>query len=305
MYGVCDYRQEHGYNSSQSSTYKEAGRYSSSKFNAVNYGGFLSYDTIRLGDVNVTDYLFEEWTSASCYSIGCLDGGYDGVLGLAPPWGLHQDHPNILSALLSQKVLDAPVFSMKLPIGFDDEGEILLGGMNTRINSSSLIDLPVVNATGEYLFHDQWTVPASHISFDSSHPLEYSLPASGYALLDTASPYLILPSELARNMTAAIGAEPGPAWFYNIPCERRQELPALTFTLAGHEFSISAFEYTIEIRPPEMPLAGFICVSTFMAADEFGVPKDWEGMVLGSPFLRGWYSVWDLEERKVGLANLK
>ena len=36
-----------------------------------------------------------------------------------------------------------------------------------------------------------------------------------------------------------------------------------------------------------------------MASGEF-FPDSWEGMVLGSPFLKGFWSVWDFEERTVG-----
>ena len=285
------------YDSSKSSTYLEHGGSASSKWAGMSFSGPLSYDTIHLGDNNVTTFLFEEWTSASCYSIGCMNSGYDGVIGLAPPWSVkYETRPNILSTLLSQKTLDAPIFSLKLPTGLHEEGEILFGGMNSTLNSSTLINLPLVNVTQSH-FSNRWTVRASNISFASPRPLEFTLPTHGFAVLDSGDPYLIIPGALARNLTAAIGAKPGPAWFHNIPCERRQELPLLTFTLNGYEFSISAFEYTLEIDPPHV---GKMCITTFMEADEFLFPKDWEGIVLGSPFLRGFYSVWDFEKGSVG-----
>ncbi len=62
----------------------------------------------------------------------------------------------------------------------------------------------------------------------------------------------------------------GPYWFKHIPCERRQEFPLLTFTLDGHDFSISAFEYTLEMEDS----LGTICVTTFMAAYGFALPRD-------------------------------
>jgi len=150
-------------------------------------------------------------TSASCYSVGCIGFGYDGVLGLAPPWNPRLGMPNMLSSLRSQDLLDQPVFSLRLPLYEDDEGELLFGATNPNLHSSDFINLPVMNTTASDGYnHDSWTVPASHIHFDSPHPLEQSLPRNAYALLDTSPPSLILPSALARNLTAAISAARGP-----------------------------------------------------------------------------------------------
>jgi saccharopepsin len=245
----------------------------------------------------VINHQFEEWTSASCYSVGCVSFGYDGVLGLAPPWNPSLEMPNMLSSLLSQKLLDEPIFSLKLPLYEEDEGEILFGATNPNLHSSDFINLPVINTSASYgQDHDSWTVSASHIHFDSPQPLQQALPANAYAVLDTSSPFLILPANLARNLTAAIGAMRGPYWFKHIPCERRQELPLLTFTLDGHDFSISAFEYTLEMEES----LGTICLTTFIAAYEFALPRDWKGILLGHPFLKGFHSRWDFGGKSVG-----
>lgn len=299
----CYYHLNRTYNHSESSTYMEHGGSGLVSWAGVDFRGPLSYDTINLGDSSISEFLFEEWNDASCRSIGCMSTGYDGVLGLAPPWGVENRYrPNVLSTLLLQKVLDEPLFSLKLPTGLDEEGEILFGAINSKLNNSALIDLPVVNVTHPDIFSRRWTVEASHVKFDSPRPLEITLPTGGFAILDSGDPYIILPEAMARNLTAAIGAKPGPAWFHHIPCERRQLLPLLTFTLSGHDFSISAFEYTLEIDPPGFypPGALHTCITTFMSQTDFLYPRDWNGIALGSPFLRGFYSVWEFEKRKVG-----
>ena len=305
LYDVCDPRQKsHPYNNTLSSTYKPEGGLARSNWAAVNYDGLWSRDNVHIGDLNVTDHVFEEWQSASCVSFGCVPVGYDGALGLSPPWkSWRLEKPNVLSTLLSQKSLDASIFSLKLPIEEYGEGELLFGATNPKLNSSSFVNLPVVNMTSSPYFADSWTVSVEHISFASPHTLHLSLPSPAYALLDSALPYLILPTELARNMTAAIGAQPGPYWFYNIPCERRQELPLLTFTLDGHNFSISAFEYTIEMDDP-IPHMGRICITMFMESGDFGLGNDGNFIMLGNSFLRGFYSSWNFEEKEVGCKSI-
>ncbi len=98
-------------------------------------------------------------------------------------------------------------------------------------------------------------------------------------------------------MTAAIGARPGPAWFHNIPCERRHELSLPTFTLDGHDFCIPAFEYTSEVPPPDVVR---VCIKTFLDATDFGVPPDLNPLIHESPFLRGFYSVWKFDSGMIG-----
>jgi saccharopepsin len=287
----------HRYNSSLSSSYKPKGGYMSVKWGAVNYGGFASQDTFRIGDLNVPEFIFEEWTLAACYSIACVMGGFDGVLGLAPPWR-KGEYPNVLSRLLSNNLLSSPIFSLKIPHTEQDEGELLFGATNPSLYTPPLVTLPIKNATGkaQSRFSDLWTIAATHITFDTAIPIHQPLSIHHIALLNPASPWLILPSNFAKTLTDAIGAQPGPYWYHNVPCARRGELPALTFTLGGYNFSISAFDYTHEV---DLQGAGLICITTFAAASEFLV-DDTDVIVLGSPFLKGVYGVFDMERREVG-----
>lgn len=70
------------------------------------------------------------------------------------------------------------------------------------------------------------------------------------------------------------------------------------FGLRVRKVSVAAFEYTLEVDG-FFPRAGKMCATKFMEAGGF-FPEHWEGMVLGSPFLRGFWTVWDFGERNVG-----
>ena len=293
-YDRCNDR-DHSYNSSLSSTHKANGTHASSHWAGVNFSGYLSRDIVSIGGLEVEDHIFEEWTS-SAYAVGAVPWGYDGVLGLAPPWNNGTQEPNMLSNLVTHGKLDSPIFSLKLPVRPKDKGEFMLGGTNRDLYDSNPVRLRVIDPSREEFFPDQWTVPASYIDFATDRPLNMSLGDDSFAVLDAGSPYLILPDELAKNLTLAIGAQDGPYWFRSIPCERRQELPLLTFNLSGHNFSISAFEYTLEV---DIPNAGTTCLTTFWEGSEF-FPRNFKGIVLGSPFIRGFYSIWDMGNREVG-----
>ncbi|KAI9854827.1 MAG: Vacuolar protease A [Trichoglossum hirsutum] len=297
----------HRYNSSLSSTYKSNGSFMGSRWGGVTYDGHISRDTFHIADLNVPKRLFEEWTLASCYTIGCVmggsEGGFDGVLGLAPPWkiGRYPDIPNTLSLLLSNNLLSSPLFSLKLPSPQDHEGELLLGASRPPIHAAPPITLPIANATGknQAWFSDLWTVDATHITLNTPVPLRQSLSVNHIALFDSATPWLIVPSALAKNLTKAIGASSGPYWFENVPCSRRPELPTLTFGLGpdgGRNFTISAFDYTYEI---DHPTAGLICIPTFQASEDF-YGEECEVVNLGSAFLKRFYTTFDMGKREIG-----
>ncbi|KAG8527198.1 uncharacterized protein KY384_008628 [Bacidia gigantensis] len=302
------------YNSSLSSSFEAVRNENSDRvpwtvrWADVNYQGKLSNDTIHLGSHDVQGQIFEEWTSAMLATPGGIDIGYDGVLGIVPSWTWSdQGIPNILYAMeKAGNILDRNIFSLRFPRSMTDVGELLFGDTNPELYEGEPIMLPTVNrqsSEAEYRpWLDYWTLPASKISFNSPLPLHVDLSNTSYAVLDSGGPWIVLPSELARNITAAIGAEEGPWWFHSVPCSRRPYLPDLTFELGGHNFTITAFEYTMEMDIWQE--LGLVCLSSIWGADEFGFPGNGEWIMLGNAFLRAFYSVFDFEKQEVGSQNI-
>ena len=92
-----------------------------------------------------------------------------------------------------------------------------------------------------------------------------------------------------------IGAKKSFNGQYTVECDTRDSLPDLTFTLTGHNFTISAYDYILEVQGS--------CISAFMGMD-FPEPVG-PLAILGDAFLRRWYSVYDLGSNSVGLAKAK
>lgn len=92
-----------------------------------------------------------------------------------------------------------------------------------------------------------------------------------------------------------MGATKGYNGQYTVDCAKRDTLPDMTFTLTGHNFTISAFDYILEVQGS--------CISAFAGMD---IPAPAGPLViLGDAFLRRWYSVYDLGTNSVGLAKAK
>jgi saccharopepsin len=53
-----------------------------------------------------------------------------------------------------------------------------------------------------------------------------------------------------------MGAKKGYNGQYTIDCAKRDSLPDMTFTLTGHNFTITAYDYILEVQGS--------CISSFM-----------------------------------------
>jgi saccharopepsin len=92
-----------------------------------------------------------------------------------------------------------------------------------------------------------------------------------------------------------MGATLHPDGRYSINCSARKNLPDITFTLAGHNFSIGPEDYVFEYE-------GF-CISVFFGNDF--PPPGGPFAVLGTAFLRKWYSVFDVGANTISFARAK
>ena len=114
-------------------------------------------------------------------------------------------------------------------------------------------------------------------------------------ILDTGTSLIALPSTLADLLNKEMGAKKGYNGQYSIDCSARDSLPDVTFNLAGYDFSITAYDYILEVQGS--------CISTFMGMD---IPAPAGPLaILGDAFLRKWYSVYDLGRNSVKLAAAK
>ena len=92
-----------------------------------------------------------------------------------------------------------------------------------------------------------------------------------------------------------MGAKKGYNGQYEVECEKRDSLPDMSFTLTGYNFTITPYDYLLEVQGR--------CISSFMGID---LPEPVGPLaILGDAFLRKWYSVYDLGSNSVGLAESK
>ncbi|KAL2865762.1 aspartic peptidase domain-containing protein [Aspergillus lucknowensis] len=272
------------FDSSASSTYKKNGSEFSIKYGSGSLSGFVSQDTLKIGDLKVKEQDFAEATSEPglAFAFGRFDGilglGFDSISvnGIVPPF----------YKMIEQGLLDDPVFAFYLgdTNKEGDSSEATFGGIDKDHYTGELINIPLRRKA-------YWEVDLDAIALgDEVADLEDT-----GVILDTGTSLIALPSNLAEMINAEIGAKKGFTGQYSVDCATRDSLPDITFTLTGHNFTIGPYDYTLEVQGS--------CISAFMGMD-FPEPVG-PLAILGDAFLRRWYSVYDLGNSAVGLAKAK
>lgn len=269
------------YDSSASSSYKKNGSDFEIRYGSGSMKGFVSQDTLNIGDLKIKNQDFAEATSEPglAFAFGRFDGilgmGFDrlSVNGIVPPF----------YQMVNQGLIDEPVFAFYLSSENGDESsEVIFGGVDKDHYTGKITEIPLRRKA-------YWEVDLDSISFgDETAELENT-----GVILDTGTSLIALPTDLAELLNKEIGAKKGFNGQYTVDCSVRDSLPDISFKLSGYDFAISPFDYILEVQGS--------CISTFMGMD-FPAPVG-PLAILGDAFLRRWYSIYDLGKGTVGLAK--
>ncbi|KAH8819655.1 putative vacuolar protease A [Xylogone sp. PMI_703] len=273
------------YDSSSSSTYQKNGSSFEIRYGSGSLSGFISQDVMTIGDIKIKNQLFAEATEEP--GLAFAFGRFDGILGLGFDTISVNKIPPPFYNMVDQGLLDEPVFAFYLgntENGEQDESEAIFGGVDKDHYTGEITTIPLRRKA-------YWEVDLDAITFgDSSAELE-----STGVILDTGTSLIALPSTMAELLNKEIGAKKSFNGQYTVECNKRDSLPDLTFTLSGYNFTITPYDYILEVQGS--------CISSFMGMD-FPEPVG-PLAILGDAFLRKWYSIYDLGKGTVGLAKAK
>ncbi|EMF12616.1 aspartyl proteinase [Sphaerulina musiva SO2202] len=271
------------YNHGDSNTYKQNGSEFAIRYGSGSLEGYVSQDTVQIGDLKIKDQLFAEATSEP--GLAFAFGRFDGIMGLGYDTISVNGIPPPFYNMIDQGLLDEKVFAFYLSsTDKGDESEAIFGGVNKDHYTGDMTKIPLRRKA-------YWEVDLDAITFGKQTA---EIDATG-AILDTGTSLIALPSTLAELLNKEIGAKKSYNGQYTVDCSARDSLPDLTFTLTGHNFTIDSYDYILEVQGS--------CISAFMG---FDIPEPAGPLaILGDAFLRKWYSVYDLENNAVGLAKAK
>lgn len=271
------------YDHDSSTSYKPNGSEFSIQYGSGSMEGYVSQDTLQIGDLVIEGQDFAEATSEP--GISFAFGKFDGILGLAyDTISVNKIVPPVYNAI-KQDLLEKPLFSFYLGENSDgkgDDSQATFGGFDESKFEGDITWLPVRRKA-------YWEVKLEGLGLGD----QFSELESHGAAIDTGTSLITLPSGLAEIINSEIGAKKGWTGQYTLDCASRANLPDLTFQLGGHNFTISPYDYTLEVSGS--------CISAITPMD-FPEPVG-PLAIIGDAFLRKYYSIYDLKHDAVGLAK--
>ena len=176
------------YDSSASSTYKRNGSDFEIRYGSGSLSGFISQDTVTIGDLKIKHQDFAEATSEP--GLAFAFGRFDGILGLGyDTISVNRIVPPFYN-MLNQGMLDEPLFAFYLgntANGEEDESEAIFGGVNKKHYTGKLTKIPLRRKA-------YWEVSLDAITFGDATA---ELDDTG-VILDTGTSLIALPSTLAE-----------------------------------------------------------------------------------------------------------
>lgn len=237
---------------------------------------------MTIGDISIKKQDFAEATKEP--GLAFAFGKFDGILGLAyDTISVNHIVPPFYQ-MLSQGLLDEPVFGFRLGSSDSDGGEATFGGVDQNAFDGKIQYFPVRRK-------GYWELELEKVAFGDE---ELELENTG-AAIDTGTSLIVMPSDVAEILNKEIGATKSWQGQYTVDCNTVASLPDLTLYFGGKPFALKGSDYVLN--------AGGTCISSFTGMDlPAPIGPLW---IVGDVFLRRYYSVYDLGRNAVGLASSK
>lgn len=271
------------YDHSQSSSYVANGTAFNIQYGSGPVSGYLSQDSVTVGTVTVSGQTFAEVTDVSGLGLAYSVGKFDGILGLGFKSISVDGIPPVFESMVSQGLVQNPVFSFYLGQADGQAGELDIGGIDPTKFTGQLTFVPLTSAT-------YWEVSLSYLKIG-----DQSVTSATKAIVDSGTSILAGPSDEVKKIAAMVGATP---FFLNpneftVDCSKISTLPVLNIGLGNATFSLSPSDYVIN--------AGLTCLFGMTGID---VPAPRGPLwIMGDIFMRKYYTVFDWGQQRVGFAT--
>jgi len=273
------------YDSTKSSKYVKDGQAFALQYGTGSCNGVLSKDDVTLGGLTMSAFAFGEVTKEAADVFGAAP--FDGILGMGPPAAAVDKVPMPMQTLVDQKKVDHNIFAFYLASGGKTGSTLSLGGTDSQFYIGDFSYVPVAMAAKLLPY---WLVSAKDIKVGGTSTKACSWLTGCEMVVDTGTSILAGPAKAVAPLIASIGN-------VTADCSNVASLPTITFTMGGKDFDLGPEFYVIRAKDNQGKDQCELGIQSINA----GVPI-W---ILGDPFLRKYYTVWDAESKRVGFALAK
>jgi len=232
--------------------------------------GYLAQDTVNVGGANVVDQVFGDATTLANFFAG---QPLDGILGLGYPALAADQVTPVFDNMISQKLVAQPIFGVYLDSSSGNTGsQISFGSTVTSLYTGSFSYVPVSQQT-------YWSIKIQSIQV-SNKAVACTSGCNG--IVDTGTSVIVGPTAQVNALLSALNVK--------TDCSNYNSLPNLQVEMNGNVFSIPPSIYVLKQKNT--------CAALIQG--ELGSTM-W---ILGDTFIRGFYTVFDRGNNRVGFAKL-
>eukprot|EP00735_Rhodelphis_limneticus_P009069 TRINITY_DN2519_c0_g1::TRINITY_DN2519_c0_g1_i1::g.19236::m.19236 TRINITY_DN2519_c0_g1::TRINITY_DN2519_c0_g1_i1::g.19236 ORF type:complete len:394 (+),score=73.07,sp/O93428/CATD_CHIHA/47.18/1e-125,Asp/PF00026.18/4.1e-116,TAXi_N/PF14543.1/2.5e-09,TAXi_C/PF14541.1/1.4e-05,A1_Propeptide/PF07966.7/0.00022,Asp_protease_2/PF13650.1/0.95,Asp_protease_2/PF13650.1/7.7 TRINITY_DN2519_c0_g1_i1:109-1290(+) len=277
----------HKYDHGKSHSYQSNGTKMAIQYGSGSCEGFLSKDIVSLAGLQIKDQVFGEVTKEP--GLAFVAGKFDGILGLAFPAISVDGVTPVFNNMVDQKLIKDQIFSFWLARGGSTQqgGIITFGGVDPELYTGDIHYVQLSSKT-----YWQFTADDMKINGESVANGKFE------AIADTGTSLITGPSHLIVELNKKLGADVSPLGTATVDCSKRSAMPEIEFVLNGKTFTLSSDDYIIEAKM----FGKSQCISGFMGLD---MPSGRELWILGDVFIGKYYTVFDMENSRVGFATSK
>eukprot|EP00339_Tiarina_fusa_P017857 CAMPEP_0117054318 /NCGR_PEP_ID=MMETSP0472-20121206/37651_1 /TAXON_ID=693140 ORGANISM="Tiarina fusus, Strain LIS" /NCGR_SAMPLE_ID=MMETSP0472 /ASSEMBLY_ACC=CAM_ASM_000603 /LENGTH=398 /DNA_ID=CAMNT_0004769873 /DNA_START=40 /DNA_END=1236 /DNA_ORIENTATION=+ len=271
------------YDHESSTTYAEDGADFEIMYGSGSVSGYFSEDAVTLADdIVIEGQKFAEVQDAGGLGMAYALGKFDGILGLGFTSISVGGAPTVFENAIKQNKVDQPVFAFYL--GDNGPGELTFGGYDSAKFEGELQYVSLDAATYWQITMD--AVSAGDYHKDADEPIT--------AIVDSGTSLITGPKAEIKKLAAAVGAKPSFTGQYSLDCDKLDEIPDVTFTIGGTDYSIPGSKTVIQAQG--------ICLFAFMGMDFPAPGPQW---ILGDVFMREYYTVFNYHDQTIGFAKAK
>jgi len=277
----CGYKIFHGgknkYDSKKSSSFVEDGSDFSIQYGSGAVSGQFQQDTVTLAeDLSVEGVKFASIHDAKGMGIAYAFGMFDGILGLGFDSISVGGVETVFHAAIDQGLVEKPMFAFYL--GDNKDGELTFGGYDEDKFVGDINWVPLSEQS-------YWRVDVDGIKMGSytSGPTD--------AIVDSGTSLIVGPSADIKAIAQHIGAKRMITGQYTVDCEKLDDIPAIGWTLNGTEYTVPGSTLVLQ--------SAGICIFAMMGVD---FPSPGPKWILGDVFMREYYTIFDYEGARVGIA---
>ncbi|KYR03123.1 cathepsin D [Tieghemostelium lacteum] len=283
---ACDLHNK--YNSGASKTYVANGTEFSIQYGSGAMSGFVSQDTVTVGDIVVQNQLFAEATAEPGLAFDFAK--FDGILGLAFQSISVNDIPPVFYNMMAQGSISDNLFSFWLSkTPGSNGGELSFGSIDNTKYTGSINYVPLTNETYWNFKMDDFSLSGQSLGFCG---------ASGCsAIADSGTSLIAGPVDFIQALNSKLGAieVEGEAIFPS--CSVISSLPDVSVTLNGVVYTLTPQDYVLQITE----FGKTSCLSGFMGIQL--PPQLGNLFILGDVFISTYYTVFNYDQKAVGFAT--